>query len=65
MFNSVKDAVEFFYNFIESLSILERNRDDNYFATKGFTPIPNETNKNLDNLTNLKENIMLQKTKEN
>jgi hypothetical protein len=45
----------FLYNIVESISILERNREDNHFANKGFGDNGMEYNQN-------EQNPLLQKT---
>jgi hypothetical protein len=47
---TTKDATDFLYNIIESISILERNREDNHFANKGFGQKENMERSELDNI---------------
>lgn len=49
-------AVDFLYNIVESIAILERNRNDNYFASEGFG--------NNSIVKEEQSNLLLEKTKD-
>lgn len=49
MIKSTESVTDFLYNIIESISILERNREDNHFANQGF----GKKDKNIDETDNL------------